>query len=117
MFGLDAILLCRASFGRSLNGVSALCSFVRSAVDTVATLAILGSKDVNVDPMLFSIVFGESGACVRRCSPLGLCLLRLCDDFLTRSLVLVVAVINDAVCIVLFDSLHTFGDSFNTASA
>jgi hypothetical protein len=80
MFGLDAILLCRASFGRSLNGVSALCSFVRSAVDTVATLAILGSKDVNVDPMLFSIVFGESGACVRKCS---LLVLRLGFDSLT----------------------------------
>jgi len=31
-----------------------------SAVDPVATLSILGSKEVNADPMLYSLVFGES---------------------------------------------------------
>lgn len=48
-----------------------------SAVDPVATLAILGSKDVNADKVLYSLVFGES-------------------------------VLNDAVCIALFDSMKEF---------
>jgi NhaP-type Na+/H+ or K+/H+ antiporter len=51
-----------------------------SDVDPVATLAILGSKEVNADPTLYSIVFGES-------------------------------VINDAVCIVLFDVLANMGEN------
>ena len=29
-------------------------------MDPVATLSILGSKEINADPMLYSIVFGES---------------------------------------------------------
>ena len=31
-----------------------------SAVDPVATLAIMGAKEVNCDPMLYSLIFGES---------------------------------------------------------
>lgn len=31
-----------------------------SAVDPVATLSILGNEDLNVDPLLYSLVFGES---------------------------------------------------------
>lgn len=31
-----------------------------SAVDPVATLSILGSPDINADPLLYSLVFGES---------------------------------------------------------
>lgn len=33
---------------------------VISATDPVATLAMLGSKEVNADPLLYSLVFGES---------------------------------------------------------
>eukprot|EP00980_Cylindrotheca_fusiformis_P002919 scaffold678_cov98-Cylindrotheca_fusiformis.AAC.3 len=32
-----------------------------SAVDPVATLSIMGNDDLNVDPLLYSLVFGESG--------------------------------------------------------
>jgi solute carrier family 9 (sodium/hydrogen exchanger), member 8 len=31
-----------------------------SAVDPVATLSILGNPELNVDPLLYSLVFGES---------------------------------------------------------
>jgi sodium/hydrogen exchanger 8 len=31
-----------------------------SAVDPVATLAILGDENINADPLLYSLVFGES---------------------------------------------------------
>ena len=31
-----------------------------SAVDTVATLSILGNPELNCDPLLYSLVFGES---------------------------------------------------------
>lgn len=31
-----------------------------SAVDPVATLSILGNPELNLDPLLYSIVFGES---------------------------------------------------------
>lgn len=31
-----------------------------SAVDPVATLSILGSPDINADPVLYSLVFGET---------------------------------------------------------
>eukprot|EP00808_Paulinella_micropora_P013461 g5818.t1 len=31
-----------------------------SAVDPVATLSVLGSKEINADPMLYSLIFGES---------------------------------------------------------
>ena len=31
-----------------------------SAVDPVATLAIMGNKEVNCDPLLYSLIFGES---------------------------------------------------------
>jgi sodium/hydrogen exchanger 8 len=50
---------------------------VISAVDPVATLAILGREDLHVDKALYAIVFGE-------------------------------AVLNDAVCIGLFDTLTKF---------
>lgn len=60
-----------------------------SAVDPVATLSILGSKDVNADKTLYAIVFGES-------------------------------VLNDAVCIVLFDTLQVYvvsGEEFTADDA
>lgn len=31
-----------------------------SAVDPIATLAILGAREINADPLLYSLVFGES---------------------------------------------------------
>jgi sodium/hydrogen exchanger 8 len=31
-----------------------------SAVDPVATLSILGNPELNLDPLLYSLVFGES---------------------------------------------------------
>ena len=31
-----------------------------SAVDPVGTLAVLGKPELNIDPMLYSLIFGES---------------------------------------------------------
>jgi len=50
-----------------------------SAVDPVGTLAILGKKEMNTDPMLYSLIFGE-------------------------------AVLNDAVSIVLYDTIENVGE-------
>jgi len=50
-----------------------------SAVDPVGTLAILGKKELNTDPMLYSLIFGE-------------------------------AVLNDAVAIVLYDTISDVGE-------
>jgi len=40
--------------------LSLLFASLISAVDPVGTLAVLGKKEVNADPMLYSLIFGES---------------------------------------------------------